>query len=224
MTTGTAVFFSGFAGAIAGAKRGRIEKIMGSLGWDMLWLSDAGRSFYLNGAAGIGGQDELADRLRHRIESQDRVVFFGSSGGGFGALYYGLRLKPDAIVNFSGFTSFARETQDLDTRGTKVLPRLEALVPNDRERNLREAILESENEGMVIHHYYPRENKHDAIQALNISDADNVVLYAVNGSRHLFGDVDFPLRHILRFHMNHPQNVLNVSKLAHPEIIDIDDD
>src|SRR5690606_34892337 len=71
---------------------------------NLIYMRDYNFSLYLSGVRSIGNMEESVARIKQDIEKlgTKRLVLMGSSGGVFGALNYGQKLKADLVLCFAG--------------------------------------------------------------------------------------------------------------------------
>lgn len=71
-----------------------------------IYLNCTDNAWYHDGVAGLGDLEQTLAQLQELIQDSgaSQVITVGSSMGGFGALYYGLRLKVETIICFGSET------------------------------------------------------------------------------------------------------------------------
>ncbi|GEM_PF-4927092 len=103
----TVVVFTGLADKVM-VNIPVLDAYFAKLGYAAIYLRDFERKLYLNGISSLapdrsGTLSVIEDKLA-RLNTK-RVICYGSSGGSFGALRYGIELQAEKIICFSGITN-----------------------------------------------------------------------------------------------------------------------
>jgi hypothetical protein len=105
------LLFCGF-GNRAGLPLAVMHRWFGKLPAHVVYLRDFHRHFYLSGIRSLGHDRRKTlhklQRIVRKLRAR-RVVCFGTSGGVFGALHYGVLLEADRVLCLSGSTNLSPE-------------------------------------------------------------------------------------------------------------------
>lgn len=145
------------------------------------YLFDQRRALYMEGLQGLGADYEAtlaALKNKINVHPAKKLVCVSVSGGGIGAIRYGIRLGAQRILTFSSPTNLTLESlQDYGRRGAMVTKRLYQRVPQ-LATNLREDLIACQNPPLITS-VYNAEMPQDAKQAGNISDLPYVMSIAI---------------------------------------------
>jgi hypothetical protein len=150
-----------------------IHRWFGLLNAHVVYLRDYSRNNYDNGigafASDLGG---TLRGLRDLIANLgvNRVVCYGSSLGGYGALRYGLELQAEAVLSFAGPTNLHPSFDE------SMLRQLE-MSPGINLRPLYERAVYTPR----VHLVYSEHHTADRDHALNLAGLRNVTLEMVRG-------------------------------------------
>jgi pimeloyl-ACP methyl ester carboxylesterase len=155
---------------------------------NIVYLRDRDACLYLLGIRSLGDLEATIAKLGDAIKSlgTTKATMIGHSGGVFGALYYGARLRANTVLCFSGPSSLDIGLgapnkqvypilQDLRARGAIPWPDLRALV--------------AATPSMYVRFFYGAENHMDTLQAEHLAGLQNVSLEPAEGlSEHFILD------------------------------------
>jgi hypothetical protein len=166
-----------------------IHRWFGQLGVHVIYLRDYRRNLFDNGiqclASDLAGTLGILRKIIANLEIQ-RVVCYGNSLGGYGALRYALELPSEAVLSFAGPTNLVPPLE------THPLPRRR--VPQGL--NLR-PLYQHANCAPRAHLVYSEHNAFDRAQASNFAGLPTVSLEMVPGAteHNVFLDVLFQGRY-----------------------------
>lgn len=177
--------FTGYAKQTGSVPVELIDSLLAGYGASMILLKDHSAQLYQNGINQLGHDfDSTITSIKKIIREfgAKRVFTIGSSGGGVGALCYGLELGAENILTFSGPTNlnwkFLKKNKDL--RARSAIRNLNKKL-SEEQLDLRASIQNSHHKPR-IDVYFGEENPGDKIQALNIQDLPNVHLQALSNT------------------------------------------
>ncbi len=176
------VVLIGFCGSAQrmGMPLNLIHRWFGLLNAHVIYLRDYSRKNYDNGVGSLG--PDLAttlSALRELIDAlgASRVVCYGNSLGGYGALRYGLELQAEAVLNFAGPTFLdPSEVEHNPGQAEQVLQR-RRVTPGINLRPLYERAAATPR----VHLVYSELNPYDRVHAANFAGLPNVTIEAVHG-------------------------------------------
>lgn len=175
--------FTGYAKKLGSVPVELLDSLLAGYGASMVLLKDHSAHLYQNGIKELGHDfDSTIVSIRKIVKDYGakRIFTIGSSGGGVGALRYGLELEAENILTFSGPTNlnwdFLKKNKDLRARA--VIRNLNRNLSKE-QLDLRMSIQNSPHKPR-IDAYFGEENHGDKTQALNIEDLPNVHLHALS--------------------------------------------
>lgn len=165
-----------------GAPLNIMHRWFSALPFHLVYLRDAGRMFYLNGiaslglgvAAGVNGCTAIARQL-----GAPRLYCMGNSAGVYGALNFGLRLRAEAVLGFSGPTNLAQVAGDLARRQARRSAAPEAIDPSTVDLA---AAYRAAGARPRVRLFYGAGNENDVWQAENMNGVPGVETVAVDGA------------------------------------------
>lgn len=162
-----------------------IDAMASVAGLNVIYLHDKKRLFYCNGLPELGPTlDASLDDLRRRLKAYGdaKVVTFGSSAGGFGALLYGIMLGADRVLALSPPVTTLRDVSHKlnDYRARALLKRLELRL-GDSVRDIRQMLERHTGPVPRIDLVYGADNAIDRAHAEYIADLPGVTLYPLAG-------------------------------------------
>lgn len=147
-----------------------IHRWFGLLNAHVIYLRDYSRNHYDNGIDSLGpGLAGTLSALRELINAlgPDRIVCYGNSMGGYGALRYGLELQAEAVLGFAAMTI-------LEANEGEQLFQQRRLAPGIDLRPLYQRAATTPRVHLVYSEHYLK----DRIQALNFEGLPNVTIEA----------------------------------------------
>lgn len=178
------LLFSGFAHHTGFVPVELIDRFLAGHGASMIRLVDASGNLYQNGISQLAPNlDTTIFKLKEIIKGlgANRIFTIGTSGGGFGALRYGIELNAENILLYSPPTnlqmSFLRENNDFRARA--VIRRVNRdLTPEQLDMY---ALLKNSPHKPRIDAYFSADNPGDRAQVMNIADLPNVYSHQIEG-------------------------------------------
>lgn len=179
------LIFTGYGKQVGTVPLVLIDRLLAEHGASMIRLVDHTGLLYQNGIEQVAPDFETTvTQLKERIKALGgkRVFTLGTSGGGFGALRYGVTLGAENILTFSAPTNlqfdFLRKHKDFRARA--VIRRLNTLLTPEQLDIGK--MLERHFYKPRIDVYYCAENSGDLAQAENIKHLPNVNLHPIDDS------------------------------------------
>lgn len=177
------VFFSGIGADVT--KLGTFDAYMSTAGFSGIYLTDPRRLLCCNGIPVLGKDlDETLAAIQGVLDGfgpRRSLTMVSTSGGGIGALLYGLRLKADRILCYSPPTFVNRQYLEAhrDKRARAVVHRLEKHVRPERLDIMGQ--MEATKHRPVIDLVYAAEHAADRSQAEYLRGKPGVSLYPIAG-------------------------------------------
>jgi hypothetical protein len=158
-----------------------IHPLLTPCGVSLVYLRDRQRLLYLNGIASLGDSygETLAALGRLLPDTTRRLLCFGNSAGGYGALRYGLDLGAERVLGMGAPTDLRPDTLAADARGRAVCLRLEKRVP-EMAVDLR-PLFESAPRRPRVDLWYGDDMPQDTLHAENLRGVDGVGLHDIAG-------------------------------------------
>ncbi|MEP4037017.1 hypothetical protein [Pseudophaeobacter sp.] len=183
-TSGTSVLVFGGIGGGAFINYPILDSSFAARNVTGLYVRDSSRLLTLNGIPTLGASlDQTIEALQSRLNAlshHKRLVVFGTSGGGLGALQYGARLNADAIHLISPAINvnadFLRRIGD--ARAPVVQARLGEKIRGS-EQDGREALSRAPSTRTYVH--YTADNPTDRAHAEHLKGLPNVQLRPRHG-------------------------------------------
>jgi len=182
--------FTGLAHEAGGIPLQLLHGLLSDLQVNVIYLRDFQRLLYCNGVQGL--EESYASTLSAIRTLQEqwgatRLYCLGMSGGGYGAIRYGIDLNAEAILGFGAATTIDKDLRQFDARGPSVIYQIEKHVP-EMLINLR-TLLEDHPSPPKIHLYYGDEMKEDHGHATNLDGIPGTTLIpeAGFGNHHIAG-------------------------------------
>jgi len=141
---------------------------------DIIYLSDSEFRWYLSVV------DETTKYLNNKVGQYDKVIFIGSSMGGFASLLFSALVRCDVSLNFSPQTSLKRLLDNEDDRFPKFTIGLEKY--NTKFFEIKDWIRESDN--CVRHIFYGESNKNDKWYVDEVKDIESVQVHPQETDEH----------------------------------------
>lgn len=161
-----------------------MDRYFAALNLSAVYLKDFQRSMYVNGISELGTSFEATlQALRSLLKTlkTKRLFTLGTSVGGFASMLYGLNLKAEVSISFSG-PSFILHPQE--TRAKAFRKRLSSTFESEQDFDIRSAFAKHQDAKMATHIYYGDANAEDTFQASLIENYPNVYLNAMRGFEH----------------------------------------
>jgi tetratricopeptide (TPR) repeat protein len=176
----TLIVFGGLGGRV-GVTVNVFHAIVAPLGVNAIYLFDSDRLFHLRGNRVLGHDYAGAlEGLRRLLADwhSTRVVSIGNSGGGYGALRYGLDLGAERVLGFSAPTIMSEDfLLRYDRRARATVKRFNRLVP-DMAVDLR-PLLERAPAAPRIDLYFGSDMPQDRMHAERLQGLPSVNLHPV---------------------------------------------
>jgi pimeloyl-ACP methyl ester carboxylesterase len=144
-----------------------------------IFVRDHEQAWYQCGVRGLGNDiPSVAEELRRFLTQRgvSRVVAFGNSSGGFGALLFGSLLGVDRIVTFAPQTIMTRafRARTADFRWFREARSMRRKLPATAILDVRSALMESRVPAEI---YVSPQSFYDWRQARRLADLPNVTLH-----------------------------------------------
>ncbi|MBL3655389.1 hypothetical protein [Fulvivirga sediminis] len=168
------------------------KNVLKKIKCDKLFIRDLRQAWYhLDSDSNVNGLLKLKERLRERIGQGNykRVVFLGSSMGGFAAIYFGSILRVDKIIAFSpqSFIDRFYRTIYVDRRWRSQIRELRIRADKSNEPNVcfdLKRHLENLNTECDIEILYAKKHRLDRIHSNRLKAIKGVNLMPMNSNDH----------------------------------------
>jgi pimeloyl-ACP methyl ester carboxylesterase len=161
-----------------------VDRFCAAAGHSAIYLRDSGRTLYVDGVPSLaqdldGTLAALQDILRDKQTS--RLLCFGSSAGGFGAIRYGLRLGAERVLCASSPTNGNIDflTTSEEKRGRMLIKRMVERFP-PRVLDFREDLL-AEGQRPRLDLWYGADFAPDVAHASYLEGYPGVHLHSIDG-------------------------------------------
>ncbi len=180
------IVFTGLNGQVGVGGLRILDRFLGSLGYQVLYVRDFSRLAFANGITSRGRDKATSiDALRRFIEESgsDDPVIIGVSRGSAAAIEYGLQLKARRILTFGyqGWKNTNERWRIGDARAALFNARYHQQKAKQTEG--LEDHMASANHEFQIDMFYQRLNLVDAYHARTLRTSDRLNLHPLNGSR-----------------------------------------
>jgi hypothetical protein len=183
----TVVAFGGIGGGV-GVPHYEFFRVLSGVPVNRVFVRDLDQRFYQKGVRGLGTTfEEVAKNLEELLPPEtERVVFVGSSAGGFAAVILGTLIGVDRVVAVAplSFIDRWRRLAFFDRRWPK------SIAPVNRGANIQRAYLDvravvrARPAASPVDVYFPRRNRLDALHARRLEGLPGVVLYPLESESH----------------------------------------
>jgi hypothetical protein len=186
----TIVFFQGcFSKITQNYCIENLEKIDNSLPWMMkntvesikdfnyLFINDFFQVYYL-----LNYNDILDSLKNHFLMKAKKIIFIGTSAGGYGAILYGNFFKPQKIVAISPQISL---TKNIYLQRSPYRASVFKKYPNNI---ICDNLSKLQPFNTIVNIYYAKNNTYDKNQVDNLKKDNNVNIYKIEGSKEHFAE------------------------------------
>lgn len=178
------VVFAGYRNVVGATPFGLLDHFFAAMGISTIFLRDTSGLLYQNGLASVADDFEgTVSVIKDVLQRQGvrKVYTLGTSGGGAGAMRYGVALNADGYLLFSPPSNLTTQflADNSDFRARSVIRKLNRVL--DPALLDFKSFFQRKRPGAIAKVFFGQDNPFDAAQANNLADIEGVKIHPLAG-------------------------------------------